>query len=62
MNPVWHSASESAELLGLGWMMGMATIVFLGVFLAYTLYAYAPGQKEAMERHAMLPFDDGADS
>lgn len=56
MNPIFQTAAESAEL---GWVMGGATIVFVLGFVAWTLWAWHPSNRAAMDAAARLPLDDG---
>ena len=58
MNPVVEMAAGSVEL---GWLLGVMTVVFLGVFLGWTWWAYAPSRKERMDRYARIPFDEGVE-
>ncbi len=55
MNPVWQTAAE--QLSGGAGLMGLATLLFLVVFLGWTLWAYAPGNRAAFEAAARLPLD-----
>lgn len=59
MNPLIREAADS---VGLTWLMGLMTAVFLIFFLAWTWWAYAPHRREAMDEAALLPFDDGGDT
>ena len=58
MNPVFHAAAQSAQL---GWVMGVMTAVFLGVFLAWAWYAWNPANKAMMNEMAAMPLSDGGD-
>ena len=58
MNPVFLAAAESARL---GWVMGVMTVVFLGVFLGWTWYAWNPANKQLMQDMAAMPLNDGGD-
>jgi len=58
MNPVFHAAAESARF---GWVMGLMTVVFLGVFLGWALWAWNPANKDAMDAAARMPLSDGGD-
>jgi cbb3-type cytochrome oxidase subunit 3 len=58
VNPVFRAAAESAQL---GWVMGLMTVVFLGVFLAWTWYAWNPANKQLMQDMAAMPLNDGGD-
>jgi cbb3-type cytochrome oxidase subunit 3 len=58
VNPVFRAAAESAQL---GWVMGVMTVVFLGVFLAWTWYAWNPDNKQLMQDMAAMPLNDGGD-
>lgn len=55
MNPIWTAAAESVSYVNL---MGAMTLTFIGVFLAWTWWAWAPGNRDAMDRAALLPFAD----
>lgn len=55
MNPVFHAAGQTADL---GWLMGVMTVVFIGFFIAWTLWAWAPSNREAMEAAARLPLEE----
>jgi cbb3-type cytochrome oxidase subunit 3 len=41
--------------------MGLMTVVFLGVFLAWTWYAWNPANKQLMDDMAAMPLNDGGD-
>ena len=55
MNPVFREAAQMAQL---GWVMGLMTACFLITFVVWSVWAWAPWRREAMERAALLPFDD----
>ena len=55
MNPIWSAAADSASHASL---MGLATVTFLWVFVAWTLWAWAPSNREKLAAAALLPFDD----
>lgn len=55
MNPV-RDAAATAEL---GWVAGVMTAAFLLFFVAWTVWAYWPGNRARLEAAARLPFDDG---
>lgn len=58
MNPVVQAAAESVQL---GWLLGVMTVVFFAVFLAWTWWAYAPSRREKMERYGRIPFEEGVE-
>ncbi len=55
MNPVFRAAAESIEL---GWLMGGMTAFFILFFTGWVLWAWAPFNREAMERMANLPLEE----
>jgi cbb3-type cytochrome oxidase subunit 3 len=59
MNPLYREAAAS---VGLTWVMALMTVVFLGIFLGWTWWAYAPRRRQQMEEAARLPFNDGGAS
>jgi cbb3-type cytochrome oxidase subunit 3 len=58
MNPLFHAAAQSAQF---GWVMGVMTVVFIAVFLAWTWYAWAPSNRQLMRDMAAMPLNDGGD-
>ncbi len=58
MNPLFHHAAGTMND-GTGIFMGAITVAFIGIFVAWTWYAYAPSRAALMERYGSLPFDDG---
>jgi cbb3-type cytochrome oxidase subunit 3 len=56
MNPIFKAAADS---LSGGWVMGLMTLVFLGFFVAWTVWAWLPRNREKMEAAARMPLDDG---
>jgi len=58
MNAVLHAAAQSAQF---GWIMGVMTAVFIGVFLAWTWYAWNPRNRQLMQDMAAMPLSDGGD-
>lgn len=58
MNPLIHEAARSIEL---GWLMGLMTVVFFAVFLAWTWWAYAPSRRGLMEQYGRIPFEEGGE-
>jgi cbb3-type cytochrome oxidase subunit 3 len=55
MNPVLKAAAESAQL---GWVMGVMTVLFLIVFLGWTIWAWHPANRSRMKQLAAMPLDD----
>lgn len=51
---------EGAEMAQLGWLMGLTTILFFVTMVGWTLWAFAPSQKQRMEEDARIPLDGGA--
>jgi cbb3-type cytochrome oxidase subunit 3 len=52
MNHVLH---EGAEVARMGWLMGFTTVGFLGSMVLWTLWAYAPWNRQHLEEAAQLP-------
>jgi cbb3-type cytochrome oxidase subunit 3 len=59
MNPLLHEAAGSVRM---GWLLGLMTVVFLALFIAWIAWAYAPRRKAAMDEYARLPLDDGGEA
>lgn len=55
---VLHQIAASVDL---GEMLGVTTALFLAAFMAWTAWAYAPGNRERHERAGRIPFEDGED-
>lgn len=55
MNPIYRDAAQIAQD---GWMMGVTTVVFLTVFLVFSVWALSRGTKEQFERAAQMPLED----
>jgi len=53
---------DAAESVGMGWLLGMMTVVFLVIFLAWVWYAYRPKHRALMEELGRMPFTDGGDA
>lgn len=61
MNPVVESARDVlATSAAEGTLMGVMTVVFLGFFVAWAVWAWLPSNKETMDAAARMPLDDGA--
>ena len=58
MNPVFKAAAESSEH---GWLMGLMTLFFFAIYMAWVYWAWAPWNKKNMEDASLLPFEDGGD-
>lgn len=43
----------------LGWLMGLTTVFFICGMVGWTLWAFAPSRREAMERASRIPFEGG---
>jgi len=59
MNTLLEHAAES---VGMGWLLGMMTVVFLAIFLSWVWYAYRPKHRALMEELGRMPFSDGGDA
>lgn len=59
MNPVFR---EAAELARLGWVMGVATVVFVACFVGWTWWAYSASNRARMAEAALLPLSTGDDA
>ncbi len=58
MNPLFQAAKESmTDETGL--LMGLISLGFMGIFMAWTWYAYAPSRAAQMEAFGNIPLDDG---
>ena len=58
MNPLLREAAESVQM---GWLLGLMTVVFFLIFLAWVWYAYNPANRELMEEVARMPLSDGGE-
>ena len=58
MNPVLHAAAASADF---GWLMGLTTALFLGVFIGWTWWAWSPRNRKALDDASRLPLENGGD-
>jgi hypothetical protein len=58
MNTVLKAAQEGVQL---GWVLGVMTVVFLVIFMAWVVWAYHPRNKSLMEEAARMPFMDGGE-
>lgn len=56
MSQLLHGAHSDMGLL-----MGLTTLLFFSTLVGWTLWAYAPGNRETIERASRLPFE-GEDS
>jgi hypothetical protein len=56
MNQVLHAGAETARL---GSLLGYTTVFFLVTMVGWTLWAWAPGSRLAMEAASRLPLDGG---
>jgi len=58
MNPLIKetAAAMSPEA---GALMGAMTLAFIGIFLAWSWYAYAPSRRTLMDDYGRIPLDDG---
>lgn len=60
MNPVINEAKEVlAASAAEGTLMGVMTVVFLGFFVGWAVWAWLPGNKKNMDAAARMPLDDG---
>jgi cbb3-type cytochrome oxidase subunit 3 len=53
---------DAAESVGMGWLLGLMTVVFLAVFVGWAWYAYRPRHRSLMEELGRMPFSDGGDA
>ncbi|MFT7520094.1 MAG: cbb3-type cytochrome oxidase subunit 3 [Kiritimatiellia bacterium] len=49
---------EGAHMAQHTWLSGLATMIFLTVFVAWTVWTWAPSRRAQMDAAAQLPFDD----
>ena len=56
MNPLIREAANSVQM---GWLLALLTVLFFLSFLYWIWWAYTPGNKQALEEAAELPFMDG---
>lgn len=56
MNPLM---SEAGASVGMGWLLGLLTVVFFASFLWWVWYAYTPKHRELMREASLMPFDGG---
>jgi len=49
---------EGAHTAQYTWIGGVSLILFFSTFVAWTIWAWLPSRREAMEQAALLPFDD----
>ena len=59
MNPLFAEAASTVQWT---WVMGFMTVVFLGFFLGWVLWAYHPGRKDYLEEAGRMPFNEGGES
>lgn len=59
MNPLLR---EAAGAVHLGWLLGVMTVVFFALFLAWIWYAWSPANRQAMEEARQMPFTEGNDA
>jgi cbb3-type cytochrome oxidase subunit 3 len=59
MNPVFREAAGHVEH---GWIMGLMTLLFFACFIGWTWWAYAKGNRQAMNDAARLPLTTGDDA
>lgn len=50
---------QIAEMVAGGELLGIMTALFLLAFIGWTVWAWAPRNREAMERYGRIPLDDG---
>jgi cbb3-type cytochrome oxidase subunit 3 len=55
MNTVLQQAAATANL---GWVMGLNTIMFMGIFVAWSLYLWSPSRKQELDNAGNLPLED----
>ena len=54
MNPVLRFGAESAQL---GWLLGITTAGFMGLFIVAVAWCFGP-DRSVHEKAALLPLDD----
>ena len=54
MSQLLHGAESN-----LGWLMGWTTLLFFTSMVGWTLWAYAPSRRAAMDAASRIPLDDG---
>jgi len=59
MNSLLREAAASVDF---GWLLGGVTVLFLGIFIAWTWIAFAPKNRGKWDEAAKMPFMDGGDS
>jgi cbb3-type cytochrome oxidase subunit 3 len=59
VNPLVREAAGAVQL---GWLLGVMTVVFFAVFLAWIWYAWSPANRAAMEEARHMPFTEGGDA
>jgi len=59
VNPLLREAAGAVQL---GWVLGVMTVVFFAVFLAWIWYAWSPANRAAMEEARQMPFTEGGDA
>lgn len=52
----------AGELVQGGEVMGVMTLVFLGFFVGWAWWAYAPKNRTQMEKYGRMPLDGGDDA
>ena len=40
------------------WLAGLAVLIFIAVFIAWTVWAWSPSRRELLDAAARLPLDD----
>ncbi len=55
MNPLFRAAADGMTA---GTAMGVATLILVVVFTGWTVWAWWPGNRDAMERWARIPLDE----
>jgi cbb3-type cytochrome oxidase subunit 3 len=58
MNEVFRTAGETARL---GWIMGLLTVLFLGVFVYWIWWAYAARNRARLDEASRMPLTDGGE-
>ena len=53
---------QIAELVAGGEVLGVMTALFLLAFIGWTVWAYRPANRDAMERYGRIPFDGDDDA
>jgi cbb3-type cytochrome oxidase subunit 3 len=54
MSQLLHGAESE-----MGWLMGWTTVLFFSSMVGWTLWAFSPSRREAMDEASRMPLDGG---